>query len=265
MTNAMGKQTALITGASGGIGYELSKLFARDGYNLVLVARSGERLEQIAADFRQQHRIAVTVISQDLAQPNAAHEVFGTLQQASIHVDVLVNNAGYTMYGAFAQMDWQRELDLMQVNMIALTQLMRLCLPPMIQRGAGKVLNLASTAAFLPGPMMAIYYATKAYVLSLSEAVANELEGTGVTVTALCPGPTETGFQARGDMQGVRLVSNGNLMSASVVAQAGYRALMQGKAVEVPGVANKLGVWAVRFLPRRFATQTVRRMHAREP
>ncbi|MBE8968493.1 SDR family oxidoreductase, partial [Nostocales cyanobacterium LEGE 12452] len=177
------KQTALITGASGGIGYEFVKLFAQDGYNLVLVARSVDKLNKIADEFKKKFGIDVKVISKDLSNPSAPEEIFRELEQASINVDVLVNNAGFATYGLFNEIDLNAEMQLLQVNVLCLTHLTKLFLKGMVQRGSGKILNLASTAAFQPGPLMAVYYASKAYVLSFSEAIANELEGTGVSVT----------------------------------------------------------------------------------
>lgn len=251
-------KTALITGASSGIGYELTRLFARDGYNLVLVARSEQKLVQLAEKFQDKFGIAVKVIVKDLSQPEAPEEILAELQAASITIDVLVNNAGFANYGFFAEIDTGSELKMMQLNMIALTHLTKLFLPDMLQQRYGKILNVASTAAFQPGPLMAVYYATKAYVLSLSEALANELENSGVTVTALCPGPTESGFQARANMEESKLVSGQQIMDAQTVAQIGYRSLMSKKTVVIPGLKNKLLALAVRFLPRNVVTQLVR-------
>ncbi|MCA9929933.1 MAG: SDR family oxidoreductase, partial [Anaerolineales bacterium] len=195
------KQTALITGASGGIGYELARKIAQQGHNLVVVARSESKLMKLAQDFNKQFGVNVTVMVKDLAQSAAPDEIYNELQANEIDVDILVNNAGFASYGLFHELDRQKELNMMQVNMVALTHLTHLFLPGMVERGYGRILNIASTAAFQPGPLMAVYYATKAYVLSFSEAIANELDGTGVTVTALCPGPTESGFQARAAME----------------------------------------------------------------
>ncbi|MBO3457485.1 SDR family oxidoreductase [Aetokthonos hydrillicola Thurmond2011] len=254
------KQTALITGASGGIGYEFAKLFAQDGYNLVVIARSGQKLTQIAHDFKQKYGIEVKAIAKDLAIPTAAEEIFTQLQQESIKVDVLVNNAGFASYGLFQENDITKELEMMQVNMVTLTHLTWLFLKDMIGQGYGRILNLASTAAFQPGPLMAVYYATKAYVLSFSEAIANELEGTGVTVTALCPGPTESGFQQRAAMEDSKLVSGQKIMDAETVAQIGYRSLLEGKTVVIPGLKNKILAESIRFTPRKVVTKLVRIM-----
>lgn len=259
----MDLKNALITGASGGIGLELSKQFAQGGYGLVLVARSAEKLEQLASDLRDQYGVNVTVITKDLAKPAAPDELYQELRAKGIQIDVLVNNAGFATYGKFTEIALQTELQEMQLNMVTLTHLSKLFTKDMVARGSGKVLNVASTAAFQPGPLMAVYSATKAYVLSFSDALANELKGTGVTVTALCPGPTESGFQARADMEDSKFIQNTSLMSATEVAKAGYEALLAGKAVVVPGVMNQLGTFVPRLLPREMVTRIVRRVQAR--
>lgn len=256
-------RTALVTGASGGIGYELVRLFARDGYNLVLVARSAGKLNEMKSQYEQKAGIKVHVIVKDLAQPSAPQEIYDELQREGIAVDVLVNNAGFTVYGPFTETDADKELQLMQVNIVALTHLTKLFLPGMVQRGWGRVLNLGSTASFFPGPLMAVYYASKAYVLSFSEALWAELEGTGVTVTALCPGPTETGFQKRGNMEDSRLVAGRKIMDVRPVARAGYRALMKGQMVHVPGVRNWIQSTATRFIPSKLLARSVMRAQER--
>jgi len=243
--------SALITGASGGIGLELARIFARQGYGLALVARSRERLEQIAAELKP---ASVHVVPLDLTGSGAAQEV----QHEIPSVDVLVNNAGYGVYGKFAASPLDDDLGLMQLNMAALVALTRLYLPGMIAARSGKILNVASTAAFQPGPLMALYYASKAFVLSFSEAIANELEGTGVTVTALCPGPTATGFQERAHVEKSRLFRYMKVMDARRVAEIGYRGLMAGKTVVIPGVMNKLLAQSVRVSPRKMVTKIAR-------
>jgi short-subunit dehydrogenase len=250
-------KTALVTGASGGIGYELARRFAQAGYDLVLVARGESKLAEIKADFEKRYGIAARVIAKDLSAPAAPQEIFEELTGASVQVDVLVNNAGFTAFGPFIETSLEEELQLLQVNIVALTHLTKLFLPGMLQRGEGKVLNLASTAAFQPGPLMAVYYASKAYVLFFSEAIATELEGTGITVTALCPGPTRTGFQKRGNLEDSRLVAGRKIMDARTVARAGYRALMRGQAVAIPGGSNLLFAQAIRFLPRKLVRRIV--------
>ncbi|HEX6554308.1 MAG TPA: SDR family oxidoreductase [Ktedonobacteraceae bacterium] len=253
------EKNALITGASSGIGYELTRLFAHDGYNLVLVARNQKQLMQIADEFKETYSVSAKVISKDLTAASAPEEIFTELQQESIGIDALVNNAGFATYGLFSETDLDAELQLMQVNMVTLTHLTKLFLPGMLNKRTGKILNLASTAAFQPGPLMAVYYATKAYVLSFSEALANELHGTGVSVTALCPGPTESGFQKKANMEDSKLFS-GKIMDAQTVARIGYRGLMTNKTVVIPGLRNKILVETVRFSPRKMVTRVVRNM-----
>jgi len=245
--------TALITGASGGIGLELARVFAEQGYALVLVARSRERLEEIAVDLRP---TPVQVYAKDLTLVGASE---GVLREVP-RVDVLVNNAGYGVYGAFAQTSLVDELGMMQLNMSTLVTLTKLYLPGMLGARSGRILNVASTAAFQPGPLMALYYASKAFVLSFSEAIANELQGTGVSVTALCPGPVLTGFQARTGLQKSKLLQRLKPMDARTVAEAGYKGLMKGKPVVIPGLMNKIVAQSVRFSPRALVTKIVRKM-----
>jgi uncharacterized protein len=257
-------KTALITGASGGIGYELAPLFAQDGFDCILVARSQDKLRELAARLESEYRVKTLMISRDLCRPSAVDEIYEEVTAASMHVDVLVNNAGFPVFGLFAETDLRVELEMLQVNVIALTALTKLFLRGMVERRSGRILNLASTAAFEPGPLMAVYYASKAYVLSFSEALANELRSTGVTITALCPGPTRTGFQKRGVMEDSRLVQ-GQIADARSVAVAGYRGLMAGKTIVIPGFTNKLVPWIVRVSPRGMLTRVVRRMQDRVP
>ena len=257
------KKTALITGASGGIGYELTRLFARDGYDLVLVARGESKLAEIKRDLEKGHGIKVMVVVKDLSVPSSPQELFDQVRQEGIEVDALVNNAGFTDFGLFIEAALQKMLEMMQVNMVTLTHLTRLFLPGMVQRHSGRVMNVASTAAYLPGPLMAVYYATKAYVLSFSEALSNELEGTGVTVTALCPGITETGFQKRGNMEDSKLLAGRNIMDVRTVAKIGYKGFMKGKPIVVTGLRNLISVQSVRFLPRAVVRRVVRRAQER--
>jgi short-subunit dehydrogenase len=250
------KKVALITGASSGIGLEFAHIFAREGYDLVLVARSEQRLNEIAADLKAKYGTNASVIPKDLNIPSAPDEIYAQLQQRGIAVEALVNSAGFATYGRFTEIDLAKELEMMQVNMVALTHLTKLFLRPMVERGSGKILNMASTAAFQPGPLMAVYYATKAYVLSFSEAIAQEVRGQGVSVTALCPGPTQSGFQKRADMEQSKLVQNG-LMDARAVAEAGYQALVRGQTAIVPGLRNQVMAWMTRFFPRATTARLV--------
>ena len=257
-------KTALITGASGGIGYELALLFARDGFDCIVVARSHDKLNALAARMQSEFRVKTLVLAKDLSKPAAVDEIYEEVSAASMQVDVLVNNAGFPVYGLFSETDLQVELEMLQVNVIALTALTKLFLKGMVERRYGRILNLASTAAFEPGPLMAVYYASKAYVLSFSEALANELRGTGITVTTLAPGPTRTGFQKRGQLEDSRLVQ-GEIADAQSVALAGYRGLMAGKTLVIPGFTNKLIPLIVRVSPRGMITRVVRRMQERVP
>jgi uncharacterized protein len=264
LTNSARSRYALITGASSGIGYELARVFARDRFNLVLVARSQDKLARVADELRQKFGIGIKIITLDLALPTSPIEIFQEIEQEAIAIDVLVNNAGFATYGLFAETDLSAELQMLQVNIVALTHLTKLFVREMVKRKAGKILNIASTAAFQPGPLMAVYYASKAYVLSFSEALANELQGSGVTVTALCPGPTASGFQKRAHMEKSKLVSNQKIMDAAIVAQVGYRGLMQGQTVVVPGWKNQLLAASVKFMPRNTVTSIVRNMQSQK-
>jgi hypothetical protein len=246
--------TALITGASGGIGYELAKLFARDHYNLVLVARSADKLNQVAAELQSQFGVAVKTVALDLAAVPAPQFLFDQLQREGVTTDILVNNAGFGAFGEFASMPEQEILGQISLNITALTHLTRLFLPPMLARRSGKIMNMASTAAFQPGPLMAVYYATKAYVLSFSEALANEVAGSGVVVSCFCPGATDTNFQKRAGMENSRLFKKIGAMNVEVVARDGYRGLTAGRSVVISGAQNWLVAESVRFAPRKLVT-----------
>jgi len=219
-----------------------------------------KKLKEAAGEIQMKYVVHVRAIAKDLSEPNAPADIFTILQKENVSVDILVNNAGYGTYGAFSETDLEDELRMIHVNIASLTHFTKLFLKGMVKRKDGKIMNVASTAAFQPGPMMAVYYATKAFVLSFSEAIANELSGTGVTVTALCPGPTETGFQKRAKMEKT-LLTKTNLMDAETVAKLGYKSLMKGKTVEVTGVANKVLAETVRIAPRKFVTSIVRTLH----
>lgn len=256
-------RTALITGASSGIGYELAKVFAKNKTNLVLVARSEKKLREIAEELTKAHGIKVEVISKDVSILTSAKEIYDAVRQKSIRVDFLVNNAGFGDFGFFTDTKWEKELEMINLNITALTALTKLFVKDMVTQKSGKVLNVASTASFQPGPLMAVYYATKAYVLSFSEAIANELQGTGVSVTALCPGPTESGFQNAAAMNDSKLVKGKKLPSSQDVAEYAYKSLMSGKVVAVHGVMNKIMAQSVRFTPRAIVRSLVRMMSER--
>jgi short-subunit dehydrogenase len=243
----------LITGASGGIGYELAKLFARDRHNLVLVARSADKLAQVAAEL-QTYGVTVRTIPLDLTTPPAPRFLFDQLQRENVAIDILINNAGFGSYGEFAQMPEEIILGQIALNITALTELTRLFLPPMIARRQGRVMNVASTAAFQPGPLLAVYYATKAYVLSFSEALANELRHSGVSVTCFCPGATHTDFARRAGVENSRLFKKVGGMSSEKVALDGYRAVMEGRTLAISGTHNWLVAQSTRFAPRKMIT-----------
>jgi len=258
------RETALITGASSGIGLELARAAAADGFDLVLVARNREALEALARELHEAHGTEVRVVAKDLAAPLAPAEIFAELAGAGVRVEVLANNAGVGTWGRFDELDPEGEMRTVRVNVAALTHLTALLLPEMVRRGRGRVLNVASTAGFQPGPLMATYYASKAYVLSFSEALAAELAGTGVTVTVLCPGPTRSDFQRRAGMHRVRIASGTLAMqSCATVARAGWRGMKHGKRVVVPGWINKALVQSVRFGPRRLVSAISHRLNDR--
>lgn len=252
--------TALITGASGGIGEALARALASERHDLVLVARNGETLRRLGDELVAAHGITVDVIAADLAVAGATATVVGALGDR--HIDVLVNNAGFGDYGPFHESDPAKVSQMVTLNVATLTDLTRALLPAMVAKGAGKVLNVASTAAFMPGPLMAVYYATKAYVLSFSEAIADELRGTGVTVTALCPGPVATGFQSGADMGQSKLVQGKQLMTADECARLAVAGMHKGRTVVITGTMNKLQAMSPRFLPRRMVPGIVRKAQA---
>jgi short-subunit dehydrogenase len=254
-------ETVLITGASAGLGAELSKLFADDGSNLVLVARRLDRLDDLAHDLQKRCGIGVRTVAMDLSQPGAPQELFDALERDKVRVDVLVNNAGFGQQGQFAEIPLGRHMQMIQVNIAALTYLTRLFLSGMLERGKGRILNVASTAAFQAGPGMSVYYASKAYVLHFTEGLSGELQGTPIKVTCLAPGPTATEFAAVADLQRSRLFSFG-VMDAETVARAGYRGLRQGRPLVIPGLKSRLLAFSIRLAPRSFARTIAKRLNA---
>lgn len=250
---------AIVTGASSGIGAELAKLLAADHHDLVLVARREDRLRALAEELSHRHGVSADVVAIDLADPDAPAELVRRVDGAE--VDVLVNNAGFGLLARFSAGAWQDYAEMLRVNVVALTELTHSLLAGMVARGSGRILNVASTAAFQPGPGMAVYYASKAYVLSFSEALAVELAGTGVSVTALCPGVTDTGFQQRAHAEGI-LLTRAMRMPADVVARAGYHGMREGKSLVIPGATNKVGVQMLRVGPRWLVPRIVARLHS---
>ncbi|MEH7443214.1 SDR family oxidoreductase [Bacillus sp. JJ1122] len=244
-------KTVLITGATSGLGYEFAKMFAADGYDLVLVARNKLKMEEIKSHYSN---TKVTVIEKDLSKQYAAKEVFEEVKAAGITINTLVNNAGFGLMGKFEDLQISKQSEMIQLNITALTELTYYFLPEMKNSSnAARILNVASTAAFQPGPLMAVYYATKAYVLSFSEALAEELTDTNVTVTTLCPGATKTNFASVANVEKTKMFSGA--MSSQEVAEEGYRALLSGKRVVITGSTNKLGAYAAKFLPRSLAAK----------
>jgi hypothetical protein len=250
------RPTALITGASSGIGEALADNFAAAGYDVILSARSTAKMEAHAAELHERHGITATVIPADLESSTGAKELHAQIKSRGITPAALANNAGYGTYGMFQDTDLDRELAMMQINMSAVVALTKLFLPDLVAT-RGKILNVSSTAAFQPGPYMAVYYATKAFVLSFSEAIAAELAGTGVTVTALCPGPTASGFQDKAEMNHSKFVVGKTLPTSEEIARKGFRAMQRGQRVYVPGLKNWLLAQVPRISPRSLVTRIV--------
>lgn len=249
-------KTALITGASSGIGLEFARIFATNNCNVVLVARSKAALENLANELEAAHKIKVKIIVKDLSDKNAPKEIFDELLTKKIEIEYLINNAGFGGYGNFYETDWKKEEDMIQVNVTALAELSKLFVQSMVKRNSGRILNVASTAAFQPGPLMSVYYAGKAFVLSLSEAMAYELKDTKVTVTCLCPGPTKSNFQKAANITESKLAKGVNATSYDV-ALYGYNAMMKGKYVAIEGFMNKILAFATRLMPRKMVLATV--------
>jgi len=261
----MKKTIALITGASGGIGYELAKLMSKECDTLILVARNGERLNEVKKELERASPVMLKTFQANLASEEAVEEIYRELENSHIAVDILINNAGFGDYGFFVDTDWKKASDMIAVNISAVTHMTKLFAKGMIERKNGKIMNVASTAAFQPGPLMAVYYASKAYVLSFSESLANELKGSGVTVTALCPGPTATGFAAAANIKNTRLFKLLKPATAADVARFGYEAMMKGHTIAVQGMLNRLLAFSVRLSPRKLVAAVVRHLHKNIP
>jgi short-subunit dehydrogenase len=254
------KGFALVTGASRGIGLALAKVIARNKYDLILVARQQDALEAAAGMIEGKFGVRALVIPADLSRPEAPRELFESVRAQSIDVELLVNNAGFGLGGEFLETDLDRELDMIEVNISAVTQLTKLFGGAMVKRRRGHIMNVASTAGFQPGPLMSVYYATKAYVLSFSQAIAEELRNTGVTVTALCPGATATDFADTAEISNTRLFRKLGVADPEPVAEYGYKAMMRGERVAIPNWRDKLMVQSERFAPRRLLTMIVRKV-----
>ncbi len=249
---------ALVTGASSGIGLELAKQFAAHGHDLVITSRHRDALEAVAGTIEGKFGVKVTVIPDDLTDPDAPQRLFDAIRADNIDVHFLVNNAGFGLGGEFADTDIMRELELIQVNIAALTHLTKLFLPGMLKRKSGKILNIASIAAFQPGPLMAVYYASKAYVLSFSEALDEELRDSGVSVTCLCPGATDTNFAETARVSNSKLFTKVGVAKADDVAKYGYETMMRGDRVAIFGIRNKIMIQSERFAPRNLVTKLTR-------
>jgi short-subunit dehydrogenase len=254
------KNTALITGASNGIGLELAKVHASKGGDLVLVARNKSKLDELKTELEKQFNISIYTVGKDLSLPNAAQEIYDETKKQNIQVDYLINNAGFGDFGMFAETDWDKELQMINLNITTLTLFTKLYLQDMVKRRNGRIMNVASTAAFQPGPTMAVYCATKAYVLSLTEAISNEVSDKGVSITALCPGATETGFQAAGAMDESKLFKGKKLPTAKEVAVYGYNSMIKGKTVAIHGSMNYIMSNSIRFIPRALVLKVSRKM-----
>jgi uncharacterized protein len=252
--------TALITGASNGIGLELAKIHASKGDDLVLVARNKAKLDELKTELEQKFKIKIYNIGKDLSASNAAQEVFDETKRNNLQIDYLINNAGFGDFGMFTETDWNKELQMINLNITTLTQFTKLYLQEMVQRKSGKIMNVASTAAFQSGPTMAVYYATKAYVLSFSEAVDNEAREHGISITTLCPGATESGFQAAAAMEESNLVKGKKLPTSKEVAEYGYKSMMKGKTVAIHGFMNYIMANSVRFTPRAIVVMITRKL-----
>ena len=253
--------TVLITGASGGIGLELARLFAKDGYDIVLTARSEDKLKVIKKELEGEYSVSAYVFPCDLAEPDAALRIREFTDASGIIVDVLVNNAGFGDCADFAQGEWQKQYDMVRLNIVALMQLTRVYLPEMKERKSGRILNVASVASFCAGPGMSVYYASKAFVRSFSEAVAEEVRGEGVTVTALCPGPVRTGFEKAANLEGSRMFTLLHAADARKVALCGYRALMKGRTLVYYGITAKAMSLLVRALPRAACRKVAKKVN----
>lgn len=253
-------KTALITGASSGIGLEFARVFAKEKNNLVLVARSKDKLMELADELQKKHDIYVKVIAADLSKMEEVQMVYDTCKAADIQIEYLVNNAGFGDFGFFAESDWVKTEQMIDLNIKSLTKFCRLFIPDMIHRKSGKVLNVASTAAFQPGPTMAVYFASKSYVLFLSEALYNELKGTGISVTCLCPGATESGFQKAASMENSNLFKNKKVPTSAEVAAFGYKAMMKNKMTVIHGFLNYIMANSVRFAPRKMVVSIARKV-----
>ncbi len=251
------KKTVVITGASGGIGRELSELYAQKGYDLFLLSRDERKLTRVKENLEEDYGIRVGYFPIDLAKPGSAKVAFEQMQSRGIIVDLLINNAGFGLAGKFEETDSHREVDMIQLNTTTLVELTKLVLPQMKKRTSGQIVNIASVAAFLPGPYMAVYYATKAFVLSFSEALSEELKDTGISITTICPGPTISGFQKEAEMESLKVLRYSNVMTSQKVAQLAVKGIEKRKVIVTTGIVNKIITQLPRISPRNFVRKVV--------
>jgi short-subunit dehydrogenase len=260
MTTSTGTRFALITGATSGIGNGFAHVLARDGINLVITARNEIRLKEVKTELEAKYSIKVKIIPRDLANPEAPSEIFEILKEEGIVLSVLVNNAGFNVYGKFEETNLEEEIKMLGLHIVAVTQLTKLFLRQRSRQWENMILNVASIAGLVPGPLVSVHFATRAYILSFSLALSNEFQGSDVHVTCLCPGPTRSAFFGRADMNDVRLASGKliKLMDAQAVAAIGYNALKKRKMIVVPGYRNKILAFLTRVAPRALAIKVTR-------
>jgi hypothetical protein len=260
--NMITKETVLITGASSGIGLEIARQFALHAHPVILTAPVESELFQIAEEFNRKYGVSVRIIAADLSAMTTPMELFDKLKEQDVQVDILVNDAGFGYHGDFASIPLMKDIMMMRVNVEAVVSMTKLFLAPMIERGYGRILNVASVAGFVPGPQLAVYHATKAFVLSFSEAIATELEDSGVTVTALCPGAVDTDFFMKADMIDTNAFQNSSMMAPQEVAKVAYEAVMEGERVVIPGGINKVMALARNFVPESLQAKMNEVMYA---
>lgn len=256
--------TALITGASSGIGLELAKIHAEKGGNLILVARNADKLSDLKTELEKKHGISVQLLFKDLSVQSSSQEVYDEVKKLGLHIDILINNAGFGTFGNYWETDWEKERDMINVHVMATAGLTKFFLKDMVACGSGKIMNVSSIAAFQPGPLMAMYYATKAFILHFSEALSEETKDTGVTVTALCPGPTHTHFAENGDLEDSKLMTSLPVHTAREVAEYGYNAMLEGKRVAIHGVLNNIIAESTRFAPRALTAKFAKKIQERK-
>jgi uncharacterized protein len=251
------RKNAIVTGAASGLGYEFSKLLAEDSYHLILIDIDGSRLQKAKMELEQKYKVEVDLLVCDLSEARCVMEIYSKVNH--LNIDVLINNAGFGLYGLFNLTEWQKEEKMIHLHILTLTHLTKLILIDMIARGSGRIMNVSSMAAFQPGPFMSVYYASKAYILSFTEALSNEVKGTGVTATVLCPGQTKTNFQKTvASYSDTKLPTNQNLTDSTWVANYGYKAMKSGKSVAIPGMLNKFLVQLHRIMPRGISLSLIR-------